>query len=209
MILSALKKKLFVFFVVGAAASVATYAAVAIIDAISYNATPQSFSSGTLKLTQTDNGAGFTTAVSGLVPGDVVNRYATYTNSGTLAGQALTVSAADGASTLLTGDATKGLALTVSSCSVAWTPASGVCGGTTTPLLASTSLLTLKTTPGSLVTGAVSAGAVYYLQFGFTLPAQTETTTNGTLPGGTIQGLTSTITLTLRETQRTATTLNS
>ena len=42
-----------------------------------------------------------------------------------------------------------------------------------------------------------------------TLPDQNETTTNGTLPGGTIQGLSTTLTFTFSETQRAATTTES
>ena len=41
------------------------------------------------------------------------------------------------------------------------------------------------------------------------LPNQNETTTNGTLPVGTIQGLNASITWTFSEAQRTATTTNS
>ena len=42
-----------------------------------------------------------------------------------------------------------------------------------------------------------------------TLPDQSETTTNGTLPAGTIQGLSASLTYTFAETQRDATTSNS
>lgn len=201
------------FVVVGAVGAsslgVASSSAFTNLNAVASNASPQIVDSGTLKLTQADNGNGFTTAISAMAPGDTVNRYVNYTNGGTLNAQGLTVSVADSGSSLLTSDATKGLHVTVSSCSVAWTPATGVCGGTTTALLPSTALFSLKTTPGSLIAGALTAGAVEYLQFSIVLPTATETTTNGLLPTGTIQGLTANVTWTLTESQASAATTNS
>ena len=44
---------------------------------------------------------------------------------------------------------------------------------------------------------------------GFTLPDQSETTTNGTLPVGTIQGLSASLRWTFEDAQRASTTTNS
>lgn len=145
-----------------------------------------------------------------MVPGDTVNRYVKYTNSGTLAAKALTVKVADSLSTLLTTDGTKGLQVTISNCSVAWTPGTGACSGTTTSLLTSTSLLSLKSTAGSLDSGSIASGAVYNLKFSLNLPSSnTETTVNGVLPASTIQDLSASLTWTLEELQRDSTETNS
>lgn len=176
--------------------------------------TAQSVTTGTLKLTSADAGNGFTTAISNMAPGDVQNRYVTYTNSGLLDAQGLNLSIADTGASLLTTDGTKGLQVTVTGCSVAWTTATGVCGGTTasvagTDLLASTSLFGLKTTPGVINSGAITAGTIKYYKFAIAMPNTVETTLNGVLPGGTVQGLSASITWTLTENQKAAVTTNS
>lgn len=68
---------------------------------------------------------------------------------------------------------------------------------------------TLTTTPTTLVAGTIAAGSALNLQVSLTLPDQNETTTNGTVPVGTIQGLTAALTWTFTESQRTATTTGS
>jgi spore coat-associated protein N len=184
-----------------------TYAA---LNATAYNTTATAIGSGTLKLTLADNGAGFTTAITNMAPGDVVNRYVDLSNSGTLDGRALTFTAADAGTTKLSTDATNGLHVTVTQCSGAtWTPGTGVCGGSTTALLTNAAVKTINTTPATLVAGAITTGTVLHLQVSIVLPDQTETTTNGTLPGSTIQGLTGALTWSFVESQRTVTTTNS
>jgi hypothetical protein len=179
----------------------------AALTAQAKNVTAQAVSSGTLKLTMADNGTGFSQAISNLAPGDVVNRYITLSNTGTIAGKDLTLGVADATPTKLTTDATNGLKATVTSCSVAWVPATGVCGGTTAVLANAVPLATLVSTPSTLVSGAVASG--YGLQVSLTLPDQAEVVVNGALPAGTIQGLSAALTWTFSETQRTATTSNS
>jgi hypothetical protein len=142
-----------------------------------------------------------------MAPGDVVNRYVDLANNGTLATQNLTLAAADATSSKLTTDATNGLHVTVTSCSIAWVQTTGTCLGTSTVLLTNASVASLISGAQSLVAGTVAA--TYALQFSVTLPNQTETTQNGTLPVGTIQGLSASMTWTFGETQRTATTTNS
>jgi spore coat-associated protein N len=180
------------------------------LNAVATNTSPTQVSSGTLKLTMADNGAGFTSTVSGMAPGDTVNRYVDLTNGGTLDAKNLTLAASDANSTLLSTDATKGLHVTVTQCtSGVWTASTGACaGGSTSVLLASTALSALSSAQ-SLVSGAVAQGTVLHLQVKVVLPDETETTTNGNLPAGTVQNLTAQITWTFSEDQRTATTTNS
>ncbi|MET1071580.1 MAG: TasA family protein [Umezawaea sp.] len=183
----------------------------ATLSATTANGTPEQVTSGTLKLTMAANGAGFDQAVANLAPGDVVNRYVDLTSGGSLDAQALTLQvAATGSANLVTdGTTTKALRVTVRQCaSGTWNAATGVCGGTTSTLLAATPLSTLSGAQ-TLVPGAVVAGAVQHLQVSVQLPDQNETTVNGVLPAATIQGLTANLTYTFAEAQRTATTSNS
>lgn len=185
----------------------------AALNATATNTTAQAATSGVLSLQMSTNSAGFTQAVSNLAPGDTVNRYVTLTQGADLDGKALTLAVTDATPTLLTTSATKGLKVTVTQCSVSWTISSGTCGsgGTSTVLgTAGTALSAIPTaTPEQLVAGAIAAGSTLNLQISLTLPDQTETTVNGSAPTGTIQGLTSALTWTFSETQRTATTTGS
>jgi hypothetical protein len=187
-----------------AVTGVGVYAA---LNATAFNTSAQTVSSGTLKLSYADNGAGFTTAISNMAPGDQVNRYVDLSNNGSLAARNLTLSASDGTPTKLSTDATNGLHVTVTSCSTAWVAATGLCPlGTTSVLLNNASVSSLSSA-STLVSGALAAS--YSLQFSVTLPDQSETTQNGTLPVGTIQGLSASMTWTFGESQRAATTTNS
>lgn len=186
----------------------------ALLTAEAKNTTAQQITSGTLKLTYADNGAGFATQISNMAPGDVVNRYIEYTNSGTLASKLLKLKVVDttASPTLLSTSATKGLKLTVSNCSVAWTPGTGNCAGTTTQVLASTALSSLGTNNDLSSPASLAAGDKLNLQFSLSLPGSPENdelSTNGTLPSPTIQGLTANLVWTLTETQRDAATSNS
>ncbi|WP_427006419.1 TasA family protein [Pseudarthrobacter sp. H2] len=184
----------------------------AALSATAVNTTAESVTSGTLSLTMANNGTGFSQAVSNLAPGDVVNRYITLTQGAVLDGKDITLAVADATPTLLTTNAIKGLHATVTQCSVAWVPGTGAgtCSGTPTVLLPSTPLSTLATA-AAVKSGANAAGSVLNLQIALTLPDQAETTVNGVNsgPGVTIQGLTSALTWTFSETQRTATTTGS
>lgn len=169
----------------------------------------QDVTSGTLSLVvSTDAGAGFGQTFSNMAPGDVHNSFVALTNGATLAAKDLTLSVSGTGANVLTTSTTKGLAVAVTQCSVAWT-SGAVCGGSTTALLASTPVATLSGTPGSVVSGAIATSAVYHLMISITLPDQVETTTNGTPPGGTVQGLSTTLTFSFNELQRVAVTTNS
>ncbi|MFL6237893.1 MAG: TasA family protein [Actinomycetes bacterium] len=181
----------------------------AALNATAFNTSPQNVTSGTVKLSlsATAPSAGFTSAITNMAPGDVVNRYIDLTNNGTLATQALTLSAVDATGTKLTSDATNGLHVTVTSCPIPWVQVgAGTCVGGTT-LLNNVPVSSLISSPSTLVAGTVAAS--YALQFSITLPDQTETTTNGTLPANTIQGLSASMTWTFGESQRTATNTSS
>lgn len=191
--------------------SLVTGSVSALLQAQSSNATAHGISSGTLKLIQADNGAGFTSTISDMAPGDVVNRYVDYTNAGTLASKTLRLKVVDATSTMLTSNATRGLQLVVSDCSTSWNNSTGACtGGTVTQLLSSpVSALGIDTNFSGITTLGASTGMLH-LQFKLTLPdaANNEITTNGLLPANTIQGLTANLTWTLSETQRDATETN-
>jgi hypothetical protein len=167
-----------------------------------------SVTSGTLSLTETATAGsgGLVTPIAAMAPGDVRNRYLTLVNGGTLDAETPTVRIATGGNALTT-DGTNGLQITISACSVAWTQASGTCGGTTTNVLVSTSALALVADT-ALNLPSNLAGASTALKISIALPAGTEVTTNGVFPGGTIQGLTTTLAWTFTESQRTATTTN-
>ena len=186
----------------------------AALTASADNTSGGSVTTGTLILTQAPSGVtgitgGFATAITSMAPGDVVNRYVDLTSSGTLNSASMTLGASGSPSNALTTNGTAGLQVTIKECSVAWTN-SGACSGTQTTDLASTSVLSLVT-PASLTLQANSllSGAVIHLQIGIALPAGSEVTVNGVLPGGTVQGLTTAVTWTFTETQRIATTTNS
>jgi spore coat-associated protein N len=170
----------------------------------------QAVNSGTLSLTITPGTtAAFSAAVANLAPGDVVNRFVDLSNGGDLDAKTLTLRVAGSTNNLLTSSSANGLQVAVSTCATAWTVVAGLpsCSGGATAAL-SGPVSTLAGTPGT-VQATVAAGALLHLNVSLSLPDKTETTTNGTLPGGTIQGLTNTLTYTFNEVQRTAVTTNS
>ena len=190
---------------------VATTSVSALLQAQAANTTAQAITSGTLKIVQANNGVGFGSTIADLAPGDVVNRYVDYTNSGSLASKSLRLKVTDSSATALTTDATRGLQLVVTDCSTAWNPSAGTCSGTPTVLLTSPmSSMGSDKDFANITTLAPTTGALH-LQFKLTLPGSenNETTINGALPSGSIQGLQAALTWTLSETQRDATTTNS
>jgi hypothetical protein len=171
----------------------------------------QAVTSGTLSLIVTPGtAANFSAAVSNVAPGDVINRFVDLSSNGSLDAKTLTLQVTGGTSNLLSTSGTLGLRVAVSTCTTAWAVVSGLpsCSGSMAPALASTPVSTLSGTPGAVQT-TVAAGALMHLNVSVTLPDQPETVTNGTLPGGTIQGLNNTLTYTFNELQRTATTTSS
>ena len=182
--------------------------AYAVLNAIVFNSA-ESVTSAKLSLSLADNGVGFTQAVSGLLPGDTVHRYAVITNNGTADAVDLSMAVASSTANKLTTDAANGLHIAVAACSGgAWTPTTNVCSGTVVPLVASTPLAGFPSAQ-SVVAGAYPAGAQSQLRVTLTLPDQVETTTNGTLPANSIQSLSTTLTYTFSVAQRAGTTTSS
>jgi spore coat-associated protein N len=183
--------------------------AYALLSAVATNTTPQAVGAGTLSLVlgSHSGSTGFTGAVTNLAPGDLVYRFVSLQNNGTLDGTGLTLAVTGTGGTRLTSDGTFGLKVTLDGCTVAWTTgsATGSCGGTQTSQLASTAVAGLAT-PTALATGTLAAGATVYLRIGVALPVNGEVTTNGTLPATPIQGLSTALTYTFTVNQRSAAT---
>jgi hypothetical protein len=194
-------------------AAIAGQSVLASLNATAFNTTAQNINAGTLKLDLANSGNGFGASISNIVPGDVVNRYVTLTNSGTLNGIGLTLKTSQtGTASLITdgtgGVTTKALKLTVTSCSVAWNTSTGACTGTTSTELNSTVIGSL-TSATPLTNGTMSSSAAKYLQMKIELPDQNETTINGALPSNTVQGGAVDVTYTFDLAQRVATITNS
>lgn len=176
----------------------------------------ETVTSGTLNLTLTpDVGTGFSNFTGKMAPGDTDNVFVNLNNTGTLAtaaGMTLWV-AGTPANALTNGTAPgEGLTVTATQCSVAWTLATGVCSGTTTPILATTQISTMNTagTAVSLsnIPSLVAAtGQVAHVEVSLGLVAS-EVSTNGVAPSPTVQGLSTTLAYTFTEQQRLGTVTN-
>jgi len=187
------------------------------LNAQTSNAEPQTVASGTLKLTMssTNPSAGFSSSITNLAPGDAVNRYIDLTNSGTLDSQGLTLAIASrGTASLITdGSApvtTRALRVTVTSCVAEWEQEKGICSdkdGAVTQIKSAP--LSDFASPQAFTDSVLAAAAGLHLQIQTVLPDQTEMTTNGTLPGKTVQNGSVGLTYTFAEAQRTGVTTNS
>jgi len=170
----------------------------------------ESVSSGTLNLTLSpDVGVGFSNFVGKMAPGDTDNVFVNLNNTGTLstaAGMTLWV-AGNPVNALTNGSAPgEGLTVTATQCSVAWTLATGVCSGATTPILATAQISTFNTLGtavnlSNVPSLAASVGQVAHVRVSLGLVG-TETSVNGVTPSPTIQGLSTTLTYTFTEQQR-------
>lgn len=171
----------------------------------------QSASTGNLTLTLAANGT-FGTAITNAAPGDVQHRFVTLTNGGTLTAAGLTLAASGTGSADLVGTASTALQVSVATCTVAWTPATGACSGTTTApaALQNVPLGALGTARDVLPASTpVAAGAQHHVRVTLTVPDLNEVSTNGTPPATTVQGKNATVTFTFGELQRAATTTSS
>ena len=193
-------------------AAIAGQSVLSSLNATAFNTSPQNVNSGTLSLnlSSTSPSTGFSTSITNMAPGDVVNRYVTLTNNGTLDGINMSLQTAEtGTATLISDTGTaKALVLTVKSCSVAWTQGTGTCSGTPNTEIAGAALGSYSVAK-AFANGTLSASAVKYLQVSLQLPDQNETTVNGVQPTTTIQGGNVYITYTFNFAQRNATTTNS
>lgn len=175
----------------------------------------QEDTTGTLILSSANNGAGFLQSISNLAPGDVVNRYITLTNSGTLPSQSMGLSiASTGTATLITDGVApatnKALTVTVLSCTGGtWNTSTGVCSGTTNTEIAETTLSAFTAQKVFAVSPTLAAGGTSKLQIRTKLPDQNETTVNGVFPSVTIQNGTANLSYLFNEAQLPASTTNS
>jgi predicted ribosomally synthesized peptide with SipW-like signal peptide len=186
------------------------------------SAGPQSISSGkiVLALGPVNDSAVVATAIA---PGDTIPREVDLNSTGaTLNDATISLGVTASPTSLLDTDTTNGLQVMVQTCSVAWTRAGGppptyTCSGTTTTVLASTSVKSLETAPANLTPlNSLTAGGQDYVVMTFSLPAgapgnigQVATLCSGTV-GGTaatenLEGCSSTLTYNFTATQRTAT----
>jgi hypothetical protein len=136
-----------------------------------------------------------------LAPGDTLQRGFGLRNNGTLDMASIAMNVSATTSSALDTDATNGLEVKIDKCSVAWvesptTPYTYTCAGTTSSVLAYTSIATIKTTPPSLPgLAALTAGGTDNLVATVRLPSTA---------GNTLQGLSSTLSITFTGTQRAA-----
>ncbi len=184
----------------------------AALTATATNTSGGSVTTGTLKLVLAPSGVsgitgGFTAPISAMGPGDTVNRYVDLSNTGTLDGASPTLQIVSSDSNTLVNSPSAGLQVTITGCSIAWTNA-GVCGGSSSSVLAATPVSTLKASAQTITLPSVLVGGVNYLKVSTALPAGTENVLNGVLPVGTVQGLTATLTWTFVIQERAATTTN-
>jgi hypothetical protein len=173
----------------------------------------ESVTSGTLDLTLSpDVGAGFSSFSGKMAPGDTDNVFVDLNNTGSLASAAgMTLSVTGAPSNALVNGSVAGEGLTVAAtqCSVAWTLATGACSGTTTPILATTSVsgLAVPAALSNIPAMVATTGQVAHVRVSLGLTA-TETSLNGVSPTPTIQGLSTTLTYTFTEVQRTGVATN-
>jgi hypothetical protein len=170
----------------------------------------EAVTSGTLSLTLAagDGSSGFAQDVSSnMLPGDSVSTFVDLSSSGGADAKNLTLAVSGSPSNNLTTDATKGLAVTVTACSAAWTvdtdAQTASCSGTTSNVLSQTSVANLTGGAAGVLANTFASGSTDHYKVTTTLPDSTETTTDGTPPNDTIQGLAATLTFTFSDTQRT------
>ena len=169
-----------------------------------------SISTGTLNLVQAaDVGVGFSAFLGKMAPGDKHNVYVNLSNTGslaTVAGMRLWIRATP-VTTLTNGVAVgEGLTVGITSCSVPWTLATGVCPGTTTIHLPPTAVNSMNSAATAQALANVPAmtaitGRVAHVQVSLGLIG-TEKSTNGVPPVRTIQGRASTLTFSFTVQQR-------
>lgn len=196
-----------------------------VLNAQASNATAQSVTTGTLKMSLSGNGNGVdnTLAITAMKPGDIQNRYVVLTNDGTLAVSTLTLAITAGSSNVLSTDATRGLQIAINQCvGGTYAPLTGVCtGGTDTARLAATAVSALGTPQAITGLTSIAVSGTAQLKVSIQLPDSGECNVNSTanatflanctsaIVGDSVQGLTNTLTFKFAGTQPTAGTTNS
>ena len=188
------------------------------LDAVAFNTTAQSINTGTLSITLsagsssgssalfgTTPSAGFDSYVPKMRPQDSFSHFVNLVTGPDMgiSSPKLMITAGSGSAAILTSGS-NALRVWVQGCSVAWS-AGGTCSTTAVDLVGTTgspvvisSLSTATAFTGSL---ALTAGATNYIKYTLSLPDKTETTTNGSVPSGTIQGKTASLTWTFSANQ--------
>lgn len=161
----------------------------------------QQVTAGTVTMTNGTGPKDFAVAVTGMVPGDSIQRSVTLVrgvNSETFGSIKLT--AAGTTSNFLTSDGTNGLQLVVERCTVPWSTSGNAltCSGATSTQIASKQVVTAPTDLTGALTDLNSGSRTAYLALKLTLPAAAD---------NTFQGLSNTINFTFDATQRAATNL--
>ncbi len=140
-----------------------------------------------------------TVNATGVAPGDTMQRAFQLSNSGSLTLASVTLTTTATTSSLLDTDTTNGLQMVIDKCSVAWSesgpPYTYTCGGTTSSVLASRSVIG-SALALSNITDLNTPSTTDYLRLTLTLPSAA---------GNTFQGLTSTVQYAFTGTQRTST----
>ena len=197
-------------------AAIAGQSVLASLNATAFNTSAQNINAGTMKLKfdTTTTRTTFTQPITNLVPGDVVYRYITLENNGTIDGKDLKLSlgtAAGNTATLINDVGTsKALRLTVTSCPIAWTINNNIATCATPSEEISVRTIGSLSAPATFALNPILASTnSRYLQMKIELPDQNETTLNGALPANTIQGGSVDLTYTFDLAQRTAQPTNS
>ena len=189
------------------------------LDAVAFNTTAQSINTGTLSITLsagsssgssalfgTTPSAGFDSYVPKMRPQDSFSHFVNLVTGPDMgiSSPKLMITAGSGSAAILTSGS-NALRVWVQGCSVAWS-AGGTCSPTAVDLVGTTgspvvisSLSTATAFTGSLA--LTTAGATNYIKYTLSLPDKTETTTNGSVPSGTIQGKTASLTWTFSANQ--------
>ncbi len=169
----------------------------------STTAASESVANGYVEIALTQHAdLGTTVPAVGLVPGDTVQRAVTLTRSArTEAFGSVKLTTTAGTANLLSSDVTNGLQLKVDQCSTAWTKVAGAtneltCSGTSTPVIASKSVIGSAVDMASAAATLNGAAAAVNLRVQLLLPATAD---------NTFQGLANNITFTFDATQRAAT----
>jgi spore coat-associated protein N len=158
----------------------------------------ESVATGKVVLSSTGGAQGFGTAVTGMVPGDTIQRSVVLARSSdTEAFGGVRITTAGTASNLLTSDANKGLQLKVEECSVAWVKSGNdlTCSGTTTAVVAQRAVVGATDVPAATLSNLNGVDKVAHLKVTLTLPTDAD---------NTFQGLQNTINFTFDATQRAA-----
>ena len=176
--------------IIGVAAAIAGLGTFATFT--SSTSATHTIASGTLSLTAPFSRLG--TGAGPIAAGDTMQRAIDLNYAGTIDFSAVTLTTSAAPSSLLDTDATDGLHIVIDKCSATWTesgpPYTYTCGGSTSSVLASSSIIGANV---ALTNLTLTAGATDHLRATITLPSTA---------GNTLQNQSSTLTYAFTGTQR-------